>query len=102
MVELEPAELEKCEDISEVSANTICTKAKSDKAGCHVSSKIGNWKRILILQRKLDLSSTPLSRFFAPQLQQNLAAMIADLEAENSKFVLHALRTLQAERNYLA
>ena len=38
-------------------------------------------------QRKLNLSSTLLSRFFAPQLQQNLAAIVAILEAGNSKFV---------------
>ena len=36
VVELEPAELEKCEDISEVSANTICTKAKEDNGKCLV------------------------------------------------------------------
>ena len=44
----------------------------------------------------------PLSVFFAPQLQQNLAAIVADLVAGNSKFVLYAQRTLQAERSYLA
>ena len=36
MVELEPEELEKCEDISEVSPNTICTKAKEDNGKCLV------------------------------------------------------------------
>lgn len=34
VVELEPEELEKCEDISEVSPNTICTKAKEDNGKC--------------------------------------------------------------------
>ena len=36
VVELEPEELEKCEDISEVSPNTICTKAKEDNGKCLV------------------------------------------------------------------
>ena len=43
-----------------------------------------------------------LLRFFAPQLQQNLADIVADLEAGNSKFVSHVKRTLQAERSSLA
>ena len=42
----------------------------------------------------------PLSAFFAPQLLQNLAAIVTDLEAGNSKFASHAQRTLQAERSY--
>lgn len=37
IIELEPAELEKCENISEVSANTICTKAKSGHEKCQVT-----------------------------------------------------------------
>ena len=44
----------------------------------------------------------PLIAFFVPQLQQNLAVIVADLLAGNSKFVSHPQRTLQAERSYLA
>ena len=52
--------------------------------------------------KKAKFIKYPLSAFFAPQLQQNLAAVVADLEAGNTKFVSHARRTLQAERSYLA
>ena len=34
VIELEPAELDKCEDISEVSANTICTQLKDENEKC--------------------------------------------------------------------
>ena len=36
VVDVEPAELEKCEEISEVSANTICTQAKDPSQKCEV------------------------------------------------------------------
>ena len=52
-------------------------------------------------QKKTKVNKYPLSAFFAPQLRQNLADVVADLEAGNSKFVLHAQRTLQAELSYL-
>ena len=44
----------------------------------------------LTLPKKTKFIKCPFSAFFAPQLQQNLAAIIADLEAGNSKFVAHA------------
>lgn len=47
IIELEPAELEKCENISEVSANTICTKAKSGHEKCQVSQTTNFFFKIL-------------------------------------------------------
>lgn len=40
-MEVEPAELEKCEEISEVSANTICTQSKAQDQKCDVSFRKG-------------------------------------------------------------
>ena len=54
------------------------------------------------MAKKTRFIKYPLSAFFALQLQQNLAAIVADLEAGNFKFASHAQRTLQAERSYLA
>merc|ERR1712204_119270 len=47
VVELEPEELEKCEDISEVSPNTICTKAKEDNGKCLAEEFAGvsSWRK---------------------------------------------------------
>ena len=39
VVELEPAPREKCEEASEVAANTICTQEKIEGAPCKVRHK---------------------------------------------------------------
>ena len=52
VVELEPEELEKCEDISEVSPNTICTKAKEDNGKClvrNISSKLKSYYGLTVI-----------------------------------------------------
>ena len=46
-------------------------------------------------QRKLNLSS---NLFFAPQLQQNLAAIVADLEIQNSICMLNVPSKLSVAR----
>ena len=40
VVEVEPAELEKCEEISEVSANTICTQTTNHHQKCEVRKEL--------------------------------------------------------------
>ena len=50
VVELEPAELDKCEDISEVSPNTICTKLKDETEKCQGEEFAGMHEMILLIK----------------------------------------------------
>ena len=52
--------------------------------------------------KKTKFIKYPRIAISAPQLQQNLVAVVADLKAGNSKFVSHGQRALQTEPSYFA
>ena len=68
-------------------------------------NKAGSWPTDIRLATDIKVKTKfikyPLSAFFAPRLHENLAVIVADLKAGNSKVVSNAQRTLQAERSYL-